>query len=91
MSVNKYHGWTLTEIKGPLKFLPTEFDGDLADDFVQVKVSHCGLCYSDLAMAENEWGMTKCHIVLGHEVVGHVSAVGKCVSHFISAARAAPA
>lgn len=59
----------------PLK--PFEFDpGPLRPEQVEVKVTHCGVCHSDLSMAENEWGMTTYPFVPGHEAVGTVVAVG---------------
>ena len=60
---------------------PFEFDpGPLADDHVEVAVSHCGVCHSDLSMLDNDWGMTAYPLVPGHEAVGKVVAVGKNVT-----------
>jgi uncharacterized zinc-type alcohol dehydrogenase-like protein len=53
--------------------------GTLGDDQVEVAISHCGICYSDLSMLDNEWGMTKYPLVPGHEGIGTISAVGKNV------------
>jgi len=37
--------------------VPFEFEpGPLAGEQVEVKVSHCGICHSDLSMLDNEWG-----------------------------------
>ena len=59
------------------KLQPFEFDpGPLQDEQVEIKVSHCGICHSDLSMIDNEWGMTDYPLVAGHEVVGTISAVG---------------
>lgn len=43
---------------------------------VEIEVSHCGICHSDLSMLDNEWGMTQYPFVPGHEVVGTVVALG---------------
>lgn len=60
---------------------PFEFDpGPLGDDQVEVAVSHCGICHSDLSMLDNEWGMTKYPLVPGHEAAGTIKAVGKNVT-----------
>jgi uncharacterized zinc-type alcohol dehydrogenase-like protein len=65
--------------KGELK--PFEFEpGALGDDEVEIAVSHCGICHSDLSMLDNEWGMTKYPFVPGHEAVGTVRAVGSHVA-----------
>jgi uncharacterized zinc-type alcohol dehydrogenase-like protein len=65
--------------KGELK--PFEFEpGPLGDEEVEIAVSHCGVCHSDLSMLDNEWGMTKYPFVPGHEAVGTVRAVGPRVA-----------
>lgn len=56
---------------------PFEFDpGPLGDEQVEIAVSHCGICHSDLSMLDNEWQMTKYPFVPGHEIVGTVAAAG---------------
>jgi alcohol/geraniol dehydrogenase (NADP+) len=64
------------------KLQPFEFDpGPLGDDQVEINVSHCGVCHSDLSMIDNEWGMSAYPQVPGHEVVGTIGAVGANVKH----------
>ena len=61
---------------GPLE--PFSFDpGPLGPEEVEIKVSHCGLCHSDLSMLQNEWGMSQYPFVPGHEVTGTVVALGE--------------
>src|SRR5713101_5409514 len=61
---------------GPLE--PLSFDpGPLGPEEVEIKVSHCGLCHSDLSMLDNEWGMSQYPFVPGHEVTGTVVALGE--------------
>jgi uncharacterized zinc-type alcohol dehydrogenase-like protein len=56
---------------------PFEFDpGSLGPDQVEIQISHCGICHSDLSMLDNEWGMTTYPFVPGHEVVGSIVAAG---------------
>ena len=56
---------------------PFEFDpGPLGTEQVEIKVTHCGICHSDLSMLDNEWGMSAYPFVPGHEVVGTVAAAG---------------
>ena len=56
---------------------PFEFDpGALGDEQVEIAVSHCGMCHSDLSMWENGWGFTAYPFVPGHEVVGTIVAAG---------------
>src|SRR6266852_1105109 len=61
---------------GPLE--PFSFEpGELGSEEVEIKVSHCGLCHSDLSMLDNEWGMSQYPFVPGHEVTGTVVALGE--------------
>lgn len=43
---------------------------------VEVRVQYCGICHSDLAMIDNDWGMSTYPLVPGHEVIGEVTALG---------------
>jgi uncharacterized zinc-type alcohol dehydrogenase-like protein len=51
--------------------------GDLRPEEVEIKVSHCGICHSDISMLDNEWGMSHYPFVPGHEAVGTVVALGE--------------
>jgi len=69
------HAYAATSAKGPLQ--PFDFDpGELKPEEVEIKVTHCGVCHSDLSMLDNEWGMTAYPFVPGHEVSGTVIALG---------------
>lgn len=62
---------------GPFEYEP----GPLGEDDVEIAVSHCGICHSDLSMIDNEWQMAQYPLVPGHEVVGTVAALGGNVKH----------
>ena len=51
--------------------------GPIGPEEVEIKVTHCGLCHSDLSMLDNEWGMSQYPFVPGHEVVGTIVALGE--------------
>ena len=51
-------------------------------DDVQIDILFCGVCHSDLHTARDEWHMTQFPSVPGHEIVGHVAAVGANVKGF---------
>jgi uncharacterized zinc-type alcohol dehydrogenase-like protein len=77
---DKIKSYAATEKGAKLK--PFEFDpGSLRDDQVEIAVSHCGLCHSDLSMLENDWGFSEYPLVPGHEVVGKIVAVGDHVKN----------
>ncbi len=64
--------------KGRLE--PFEYDpGHLGQHQVDVLVTHCGICHTDAAMVDNDYGITQYPLVPGHEVVGNVAAVGAAV------------
>ena len=49
---------------------------------VQIEIAYCGVCHSDLHTVRSEWEGTLYPCVPGHEIVGHVSAVGGEVTGF---------
>lgn len=49
---------------------------------VQIDIAFCGVCHSDLHQVRSEWQGTLYPCVPGHEIVGHVSAVGEAVTRF---------
>lgn len=62
------------------KLEPFEFElGELGPEEVDVHVTHCGICHTDAAMVDNDWGMSQYPVVPGHECVGTVAAVGSNV------------
>lgn len=66
--------------KAPLAPISFEAPAMKPDD-VEIRVTSCGICHSDLSMLDNEWGMTAYPFVPGHEVVGRITAVGERVTH----------
>ena len=50
--------------------------GPLGDDEVEIRVEHCGICHSDLALVDSEWFSATYPVVPGHEVVGVITALG---------------
>jgi propanol-preferring alcohol dehydrogenase len=49
---------------------------------VRVKVLTCGVCRTDIHIAEGDLPLHKSPIILGHEIVGVVDAVGPNVGRF---------
>lgn len=52
----------------------------LAKMDADIKVTFNGVCGTDKHMIDNDWGMSRYPLVPGHEVVGHVIAVGSGVT-----------
>jgi alcohol dehydrogenase, propanol-preferring len=72
----------LQEFKKPLLLTDTERPVP-ADDEVLIQVEACGVCHSDLHVAEGDWTqlsrIVKKPVVLGHEVAGRVVEKGRGV------------
>ena len=48
----------------------------LAPNDVEIKISHCGVCHSDVHLIDNDWGISKFPFIPGHEIVGMVTDTG---------------
>lgn len=55
--------------------------GELPSGEVEVRVTHNGLCHTDIHMQNNDWHISTFPLVAGHEVVGIVENVGSQVTH----------
>ena len=79
MSTNEGSGYAAQAVGRelePFKFVLPE----IKKDEVRVKVSHCGLCHTDIQAIEDYYDITSFPFVPGHEIVGHVSELGKTIS-----------
>jgi len=75
-----FKAYAAHQAKGPLE--PFEYDpGALGPDEVEIDVSTCGVCHSDLSIVNNEWQVSSYPVVPGHEVVGTIARVGGHVHH----------
>ena len=62
---------------------PFSFDRrDPGPNDVVIDIDFCGICHSDIHQVRDEWGGSMYPMVPGHEIVGHVTAVGKDVTKF---------
>ncbi|HET9167062.1 MAG TPA: alcohol dehydrogenase catalytic domain-containing protein, partial [Candidatus Angelobacter sp.] len=73
----------LHELKTPMAIEEVERPKP-GDGEVLIKIEACGVCHSDLHVAEGDWiqfaGITKLPLIVGHEVAGKVVEVGPGVS-----------
>jgi len=70
----------------PLKLVQRP-DPQPGPDQVQVAITACGVCRTDLHVVDGELPEPKLPLVLGHEVVGTVAARGRDVARFEEGAR----
>lgn len=82
-STYSFEGWVARDpssLKGGMKwesYEPKRFeDGD-----IDIEISHCGVCASDLAHLGSTWKEADYPIVVGHEIVGQVVRVGAQVTN----------
>ncbi|EMD92785.1 hypothetical protein COCC4DRAFT_61440 [Bipolaris maydis ATCC 48331] len=79
----KFEGWLGKDkesVKGKMEwgqFEPKKW----TEDDVDIEVSHCGICGSDLHMLSSGWAPTPYPCVVGHEIIGKAVKVGKNVKH----------
>jgi uncharacterized zinc-type alcohol dehydrogenase-like protein len=59
----------------PFRYEPKEL-GPLE---VEIEISHCGICHSDLNLIANDWGISQYPFIPGHEIIGTITAVGSGV------------
>ncbi len=65
------------------ELLPYKYEaGELGADEIEIKISHCGVCRSDLHLIDNDWQLSKFPFIPGHEIVGTMAGVGPGVKAF---------
>ncbi|KAL0089796.1 chaperonin 10-like protein [Phycomyces blakesleeanus] len=78
MSTDNFHGWACHGKDKPLELseLPLKAFDDYA---VDMDITHCGICGSDIHTIDSGWGPTDYPCVVGHEITGICTRVGKKV------------
>ena len=76
--MSEIHGFAVHAAGAHL--LPYKYEpGELQANEVEIKISHCGVCHSDVHLIDNDWGFSKYPFIPGHEIVGTVVAAGSNV------------
>ncbi|OQD80130.1 hypothetical protein PENANT_c039G04796 [Penicillium antarcticum] len=85
MTDYKFEGWCgLSPEAGKGKMVWQEFEPKPWEETdVDIKVTHCGICGSDLHTLRSGWGPTNYPCCVGHEVVGTAVRVGTQVKNGI--------
>ncbi len=59
------------------ELLPYHYDpGKLGAQEVEIAVTHCAICRSDIHLISNDWGISHYPFIPGHEIIGTVVALG---------------
>lgn len=53
--------------------------GELKPNEVEIAISHCGICRSDIHLIDNDWGISQYPFIPGHEIVGKITDIGSAV------------
>jgi uncharacterized zinc-type alcohol dehydrogenase-like protein len=65
------------------ELLPFQYEpGELRSQDLEISITHCGVCHSDVGLIDNEYGMSQYPFIPGHEVVGTVTALGEGVEGY---------
>ena len=73
----------LAALSAGASFSPFEFERrSLGSNDVGFKITHAGICHSDIHQVREEWGPAIFPMVPGHEIVGIVTEIGSSVSKF---------
>ncbi|KAJ5201509.1 8-hydroxygeraniol dehydrogenase [Penicillium cinerascens] len=73
-----FHGWVAHDAKSPLTyttFTPKPF----TPTDIEVRVTHCGICGTDIHTLRSGWAPADYPCVVGHEIIGIVERVGSAV------------
>ncbi|KAF1966735.1 GroES-like protein [Bimuria novae-zelandiae CBS 107.79] len=76
-----FKGWVAHDAsvaKGNMKwgdYEPKPFE----ETDIEIEISHCGVCGTDLHVLSSSWGPSSYPLVVGHEIIGKVSRVGSAV------------
>jgi alcohol/geraniol dehydrogenase (NADP+) len=70
--------WAAPQAKSPLQLQHLVL-APLGEHDVEIAVSHCGVCGSDIHLVDDDWGTSQYPVVPGHEIVGIVRARGSSV------------
>lgn len=54
---------------------------DLDPFEVEIAITHCGICHSDIHLIDNGWNNSVYPFIPGHEIVGRVTARGSAATH----------
>lgn len=77
MTIQAYAAHETGAVLKPFSYSPSA----LKPYEVEVKITHCGICHSDVHLIDNDWGMSVYPLVPGHEIIGIVEALGSEVKN----------
>jgi len=81
-----FHAYAARRARGKLE--PFVYTPDrLGPNDVEIRISHCGICHTDVHLVDGDWGIGSYPMVPGHEIVGTVAALGAQARHLTAGQR----
>ncbi len=78
MNINAYAAMKAKNLLEEFNYTPS----GLGPRDLEVKITHCGICHSDVHLIDDDWGISAYPLVPGHEIVGTVTALGAEAGNF---------
>lgn len=75
-----FTGWVAHDPKSPLTygtFTPKPFE----ETDIEVQITHCGICGSDIHTIRSGWAPADYPCVVGHEIIGTATRIGRAVNN----------
>ncbi|KZS88986.1 GroES-like protein [Sistotremastrum niveocremeum HHB9708] len=73
----QYKGYAIKDTKKYTDFEVIDFKPKpFTEDDVEIAITHCGVCGSDVHTITGGWGPPELPLIVGHEIVGKVTRVG---------------
>lgn len=61
---------------------PFEYEAKMLGSWeVRIRVTHCGICHSDIHLIDDDWGISSYPLVAGHEIIGTIDQIDANVKH----------
>jgi len=70
--INTYAALEAKQLLAPYNYTPNK----LAPFDVEIAITHCGICHTDLHLIDNDWGISSYPLVPGHEIIGTIISKG---------------
>ncbi|KAG0153007.1 hypothetical protein PDIDSM_1966 [Penicillium digitatum] len=78
MEPGTFKGWVARDAKSPQSYT-TYTPKPFTPTDVEISISHCGICGTDIHTLRSGWGPTDYPCVVGHEIIGIVTRLGSAV------------
>ena len=75
-----FQGYAALKEKSPLEIFNYE-PQVLGPHDVEISITHCGICHSDIHLIDNDWKTNIYPLVPGHEIIGIIKTLGTEVKH----------